>query len=146
MKRENKMSTNRFNENSLIEANEWLMKIKSSTLTSKAQKEFATWLSKNQVNKDNYDLLDALWNNMDVVKDNPLVSQVVEESLAWESRSAMSQWFDKFKLRLPTLRFVTVAATIVLMVLGIWLTQPHIFSPKKTYHTDTGEQRLGTLS
>jgi len=148
-------------------AYEWLIRIKEGAMTPDQKTEFETWQSENPINEMELDILSAIWDRTDDLKDNPLVETELDTlSAIWDYTdelnddplvahekfltrvclqfSSLKRWFGGIFTGMTALRPVAVAVTVILVVLVLWMFQNGVYSPieqPKSYHSKLGEQK-----
>ena len=134
-------------ENKYKKASEWLLDIKSESLPSQLMDDFPDWIEEDQTNQSKLDLMASVWNSMDELKDDPLIVQTVEESVAKEKEhtTRKEKWTSNILSNFTTFRYAAVAATFLFIVGGIGLIQTNIHQAK-IHKTTTGEQKIVYLA
>lgn len=130
---------------SLKQAGEWLLDMKCSAASPEVLDEFNTWMSEDDTHGDKMDLVESVWNALDVLEDDPVTVKTVRESVEKEQRPGKERWFDRFHLNLPTFRYATAAAVILLALGALWLTRSGTPLPVD-HRTGIGEQRIVYLT
>ncbi|MBW2367233.1 MAG: FecR domain-containing protein [Deltaproteobacteria bacterium] len=127
------------------EAKDWLMKIKSGPMTSRQQRKFQIWLKKNPAHPAELNLMKAIWNGSDVLKDEP---SVIMERNRWQASEQLRVTRKKSlraSINFPGLKPVALAACCMLIILSVLMIHSETTS-NITYRTETGEQRTVYLS
>ncbi|MBW2367825.1 MAG: FecR domain-containing protein [Deltaproteobacteria bacterium] len=128
-----------------IEATDWLLKIKSESITSESYVEFKFWLAENPENKAKFNFLNAVWDETKVFENNPVAIRNMKESRPKRPVGLMRNFFDRLSITMPALRPIVVAASVLLIIGGVWLAQIDT-ALKNTYRTATGEQKTVHLA
>jgi transmembrane sensor len=126
---------------SLKQAGEWLLDMNCNAMSPEVLDEFNTWMSEDDTHRDKMDLVESVWNALDVLEDDPVTVKTVRESVEKEQRPGKERWFDRFHLNLPTFRYATAAAVILLALGALWLTRSGTPLPVD-HRTGIGEQRI----
>jgi len=126
---------------SLTQAGEWLLDMKCSAVSPEALEEFNTWMSEDDTHPDRMDLVESVWNALDVLEDDPVTVKAVQESIEKEQRGSKRRWLDRLHLNLPTFRYAAAAAVTVLVIGALWLTRSGTPLPVD-HRTAIGEQRM----
>jgi len=126
---------------SLKQAGEWLLDMKCSAVSPEALEEFNTWMSDDDTRPDKMDLVESVWNALDVLEDDPVTVKAVQESIEKEQRGSKRRWLDRLHLNLPTFRYAAAAAVTVLVIGALWLTRSGAPLPVD-HQTGIGEQRM----
>jgi len=123
-----------------VQANAWLMKIKSDTMTARDRGKFEKWLKKDPEHQAEFDLMDAIWGGVDVLKDEPAVILERNQWLANERLNARVKPKNILGIPLPIFKYAAFAVSLVLVVMVTWLMKDTTPSDNN-YTTATGEQR-----
>ena len=126
-------------------AADWAVRLQSESMTPEAEAEFNAWLSENPAHQAELDLMDIIWDRYDDLKEHPTV--VGEMAAAWGRNrwTSLQELADRFKMGMPRIRFVAVAAAVLLIVAAVWLVPSDIIT-QKTYRTAIGEQKVIALA
>lgn len=127
------------------QAKNWLMKVKSGSMTARDRKNHRTWLATDPVNQAEFDLMNAVWDCSDVFKDHPLAIEDLKENQGKRPAGLMIRWRDSLTTGIPAIRPVAVAAIAVIVVLGILLSRTDK-TASATYQTIIGQQKTVLLS
>ncbi|MBW2368934.1 MAG: FecR domain-containing protein [Deltaproteobacteria bacterium] len=123
----------------LIEAKDWLMQLRPSRTSPETERKFQEWLSENPANIENFDLMDALWDGLDVLKDNPETVKIMSKRDRRHRTGRLGSWFDQLLGGSPIAQTITAVTTVLILIGGVWLLQ--MDRSPTTWRTATGEQR-----
>jgi transmembrane sensor len=126
---------------SLKRAGEWLLDVNCSAMSPETLDEFNTWMSEDDTHRDKMDLVESVWNALDVLEDDPVTVKIVRESIEREQGGRRKKWFDRLHLNLPTFRYAAAAAAMVLVLGAFGLTRSGTPLPVD-HRTGIGEQRM----
>ena len=132
-------------DNTLKEAGEWFLDIKTDSLSPGGMDDFSESVDANDINQEKLDLIASTWNALDALKDNPMVVRTVEKSRAKERAATRSHWLYRFIPNFSGFRYVAVAATLLLFIGGIWLFRDNSL-PSEIYEATIGVQKTIYLS
>jgi len=128
-----------------LEAKDWLLKIKSGPMTPRQQGKFQTWLKKSPTHQAELDLMTAIWDGSDVLKDEP---SVIMERNRWQASEQLRVTRKKSlrdSILFPGLKPIALAASFFLVILGVLMMRSETASIT-THRTETGEQLTVYLS
>ena len=126
---------------SLKQAGEWLLDMKCSAVSPEALDEFNTWMSDDDTHSDKMDLVESVWNALDVLEDDPMTVKTVQESIEKEQSGSKRRWLDRLHLNLPKFRYAAAAAVTVLVMGALWLARSGAPLPVD-HQTGISEQRM----
>ena len=136
---------NKANDKILTETNYWLMRIKAGDMTIASEIKFHKWLAADPKHQAKFDQMNAIWDGADIyLKDSQALGDL-NEVLTGKYVSQKQGWFSGFSIKFPIPRLAVTAATVFFMLGGLWSV--HYYRELSSlYHTDTGIQKIVTLS
>ncbi|NNF99435.1 MAG: DUF4880 domain-containing protein [Desulfobacteraceae bacterium] len=117
-------------------ARQWVMRTRCGSTPPEAEAELDDWLRADPDHKQEFDLMSAIWEHTDVLKDHPMVLKTLNH----RTGGAMA-WLQNFLAGFQSLRPVATAAAVLLAVACIWLVQS-LMTAHQTFQTATGEQTI----
>lgn len=138
-------SLHRANDKILIEANDWLMRIKAGRMTVKSEIQFQKWLAVDPRHQIQFDMMDVVWEGSDVYLKDTLALGDLNDALNRKPAAGRKKWFPDLGMGFSLQRLGLIAATVFLVVMGTLLTRHYPTLPTR-YHTDTGIQKMVSLS
>ena len=122
------------------EAAAWFTKTMSGDVTSETGWKFRAWLAESPENRAKFELLGAIWDHSEVLKDSPVAIQDLNELRENRNRSKRKRRFHGLPGFMPTFRAAALAAAVVLVFVSLWVFQPD-GPTQNIYATKTGELR-----
>jgi len=122
------------------EAEEWFVKLQSGPVTKPDLESLNVWLKQDPAHKKEIDRWCTIWEGAAALKNEPEIQEILAQSQTPAADSPETvQKQRRHKTRMPALKFA-IAASVVLIVGGIWLKQFGAIA-EKTYRTATGIQK-----
>ena len=121
------------NEELFDQASEWLVKLRSPSVTAAEKMAFSSWLNESKAHEQAYDEVKDLWDNLEAVNYIPELEAEVDELLN-ETKSRSMHWYG------------IAAAMLLAFMVSMFVT----FSSDKSafeaqYVSVVGEQKQHTL-
>lgn len=129
------------NNKLLDEAAEWIARLRSDHVTAADQQAFALWLSGGVAQREAFDRMESLWQDLGVVKyvpeQAPAAGQIVNVAPTAANISPASPAFGR--------RTLAAAAALLVAVLLAWQLLPRVPQEVSVLRTAIGEQKSITL-
>ncbi len=129
------------NNKLLDEAAEWIARLRSGHVTAADQQAFALWLSGGVAQREAFDQMESLWQDLGVVKyvseQAPAAGQIVNVAPTAANISPALPAFGR--------RTLAAAAALLVAVLLAWQLLPRAPQEVSTFRTAIGEQKSITL-
>jgi len=135
---------NSIDDNVFQKAADWLALMKSGDLTFETEKSFYIWLCESPAHQKAYESIFSIWDDTKFLHTDPLAIEDLKEDWVKEKILTKKNWFHKLKIGIMPHRMIALAATVLFVVAGIWLTLYQKTSTI-TYATKTGEQKTISL-
>ncbi|MGI9292642.1 MAG: FecR family protein [Pseudomonadales bacterium] len=129
------------NNQLLDEAAEWIARLRSDQVSAADQQAFAVWLSQGIAQREAFDSIENLWQDLGVVQYLP------DEALPAEQNVRPVPIHTNVKQGLPAFgrRALAAAAAIVVAVLLVWQMLPQAPRDASVFRTAIGEQKTVRL-
>ncbi len=146
MKTINKYIRNETDEDKLsVAAIDRLKKTMADLAKSTPPHGVRRWLKKDPVHQDRFDRINAIWDSFDAVKDHPLVTETLNKDFTTATGIKKRESLFRRGFRMPVIRYATVMAACLLVVVTMWLIQSNMLF-NNTFHTANGVQKSIKLS
>lgn len=122
------------------EAVDWMLQIKSKDMSAEKRLEFENWLSKHPENRKQFNIINALWDSTQILKDDPFTAEVLNRRQIRAVCTPVEMNPVQTRGRSKIVKWAAIAATLLFAVAGVFLTHPY-FGAEKFYYTATGEQQ-----
>jgi transmembrane sensor len=123
----------------------WLLQLKSGDMSTEKRDEFAAWLSGNPKNAEEFQHFNALWEATEILKTDRFTTKVLNRRRVRRTPSHEIEGSGQPRSRSFMIRWLSVAAVILLIVVGVFFAQYSLDS-EEIYRTATGEHRSIYLS
>ncbi len=146
MKKKQTYQTKVSNDKRLFEITDMVDKINSKDLTREEEILYYKLLERDKAAQKEFDVINAIWHSSsEVFKNEPIPEvQKVSARMSSSATGRLWEWLNRVNFSLPV-RFAAVAATIMMVVAGIWFLQIGNVTPVM-HSTATGEQKRIYLS
>lgn len=145
MKNQLKILTNKHKDKATLDAAEWQFCLRSGRMNPEDRLNFNRWLSAHPGHQRELDVMDAIWERFNGLKDHPLVSEELEANKAEPGLlSRLMSRRPRLLIGMPRLRLLGVITVVFFVVAAGWLFHSQdllTLTGPKIYRTVTGEQR-----
>jgi transmembrane sensor len=128
------------NRKESTEALNWLLQLKSGDISAEKRDEFAAWLSGHVKNTEKFQHFNALWEATEILKTDRFTTKVLKRRRTRRTSSYAIERSGHSCDRSSLTRWLSVAAVILLIVIGVFFAQTSLDS-EEIYRTTTGEHR-----
>ncbi|MBW2368919.1 MAG: FecR domain-containing protein [Deltaproteobacteria bacterium] len=127
-----------------FEATKWISRIKSGQMTPEGWDKFRTWLAEDRAHITEIEMMSAIWDCSDVLKENPFVAQEAGWLKARRRGRGVMKWLLPFKTGMPILKPIAAVTVALLIVVGLWWDRTNEMAPI-SYQTAVAHQRAISL-
>ncbi|MGI9287013.1 MAG: FecR family protein [Pseudomonadales bacterium] len=133
------------NNQLLDEAAEWIARLRSDQVSAADQQAFAVWLSQGVAQREAFDQIENLWQDLGVVQHLPDEALPAEQTVNPVPIHASNHFKITRSLPMFGRRALAAAAAIVVAVLLTWQLLPEDSRDASVFRTAIGEQKTITL-
>jgi len=123
-----------------FEATKWISRIKSGQMTQTDWDRFRAWLAEDRSHITEIEMMNAIWDCSDALKDNPLVDQETSWLKARRQGRGVLKRLLPFNTGTPLFKPLAAITVALLIAVGLWWDQTTELSPI-SYQTAVAHQK-----